>query len=342
MFTKSDLKLWSIFSVIFLLVSIQTNLKAQDAVSFNKLGKKYLIEGDYSNAESMLFSAYKLDTSNLTYINDLALCLYLEKEFEKALQIIQPITDSSGSGNDQSFQIAGSIYLGLRRYAACEELYKRGLSFFPDNGALNNEMGELLFMQNRSDCIQYWEKGIEKDPSYAKNYYNATKFYSNHNEYLWSLIYGEIYVNIDPYGSKTAEIKDIILKSYQNLFNDLLANGFKKDKNNFSEKVISIFFKQKTNAVNGLSVNSLTMIRTGFILDWYDVKPEKYPFHLFEFQRQLLRDGLFEAYNQWLFGTTDNLSAFQSWTQLHNQEYTELTKFLKSNLFKVPIGQYYR
>ena len=87
------------------------------------------------------------------------------------------------------------------------------MSQYPNNGAINNEMGELLSIQNRKECIDYWEKGIEKDPSYARNYYNACKFYALQQDYVWSMIYGEIFVNLDPYGIKTAEIKDLVLNN---------------------------------------------------------------------------------------------------------------------------------
>ena len=80
------------FSIILLVLCIQVNLKAQDAAYFHNLGKNYLIDGDYASAESMLYNAYQLDTANITYIKDLSLCYYFEKEFTKALQIIKPIT----------------------------------------------------------------------------------------------------------------------------------------------------------------------------------------------------------------------------------------------------------
>jgi len=335
------MKLSGIFSLIFFMLCLQPNLKAQDAAYFHNLGKNYLIDGDYASAESMLYNAYQLDTSNLTYIKDLSLCYYFEKDFEKALKIIKPVTENE-MGDDQCFQIAGNIYKGLRQYSACEDLFRKALSRFPDNGAINNEMGELLSIQNRNDCIEFWEKGIEKDPSYSRNYYNACKYYSMQQDFIWCLIYGEIFVNLDPYGNKTAEVKDLVLNGYKKLYQNLLADGSVKDKNKFVQKVLSNFSKQNAIASEGISVNTLTMIRTGFILDWYNDKTEKYPFHLFEYHQLLLREGLFDAYNQWLFGSSENLSAFQSWTQLHNQDYAALTKYLKSNPYQVPAGEYYR
>lgn len=58
-------------------------------------------------------------------------------------------------------------------------------------------------------------------------------------------------------------------------------------------------------------MESLMMIRTRFILDWMNSSAKKYPHRLFEYQQQLLREGMFEAYHQWLFGSAQNLVSFQ-------------------------------
>jgi hypothetical protein len=84
------------------------------------------------------------------------------------------------------------------------------------------------------------------------------------------------------------------------------------------------------------------MIRTRFILDWFANYGNKFPFKLFDYQQQLIREGMFDAYNQWLFGTVENLPAYENWTKTHNEEYTNFTKFIKSRVFKMPAGQYYQ
>jgi hypothetical protein len=99
--------------------------------------------------------------------------------------------------------------------------------------------------------------------------------------------------------------------------------------------------KQSFAAAAGLSPETLTMIRTRFILDWFNSSAEKFPFRLFEYQQQLLREGMFEAYNQWLFGSVQNLTAYQAWTNTHAPEYNEFSRFQKGRIFKLPQGQYY-
>jgi hypothetical protein len=91
----------------------------------------------------------------------------------------------------------------------------------------------------------------------------------------------------------------------------------------------------------GINVDVLTMIRTRFILDWSKTYAAKFPFKLFDFQQQLLREGYFEAYNQWLFGAGDNLPVFENWTRTHSSDWEKFNSFQKGRVFRMPAGQYY-
>jgi len=51
---------------------------------------------------------------------------------------------------------------------------------------------------------------------------------------------------------------------------------------------------------------------------------------------------MFDAYNQWLFGASENLAAYDNWTKVHAEEYEGFSKFQKSRIFKMPVGQYYQ
>jgi len=89
-------------------------------------------------------------------------------------------------------------------------------------------------------------------------------------------------------------------------------------------------------------METLNMIRTRFILDWFSSNNLKYPYKLFDYQQQLIREGMFEAYNAWLFGPIDNLSAFDQWTRNNAESYSRFTTFQKGRVFKMPQGQYYQ
>jgi hypothetical protein len=54
-----------------------------------------------------------------------------------------------------------------------------------------------------------------------------------------------------------------------------------------------------------------------------------------------LQEGLFDAYNQWIFGSVQNLAGFQNWITTHSTEYGAFNSFQKNKPFKIPAGQYY-
>ena len=92
----------------------------------------------------------------------------------------------------------------------------------------------------------------------------------------------------------------------------------------------------------GVTPESLNILRSKFILEWFEKYGDKYPFRLFEYQRQLLKEGLFDAYNEWAFGASMGLAAFQSWTTQHADDYNRFINFQKGRVFKIPPGQNYR
>lgn len=326
---------------VFLLSFFALKAQTPDAKQLHETGKAFMRQGDFDNAALVLSRALQQDAANIEIAKDMALNYYLQKEFAKGLNIIKKVIDREDS-DDQSFQIAANIYKALGEEKECEKLYKRGLKKFPASGSLHNEYGELLSaMSNPAAAIREWEKGIETDPGYSGNYYNAARYYSLAGNKVWSIIYGEIFVNIEVLTARTAEIKNIIADSYKKIFTDAAAFNTAQSKNSFEDAFLQTLYKQNAIASTGIDAEILTMIRARFALDWFNSYSAKFPFRLFDYHLQLLREGMFEAYNQWIFGAAQNLVAFQEWTNTHTAEYTEFQKFQRGRVFKLQAQQYY-
>jgi hypothetical protein len=206
----------------------------------------------------------------------------------------------------------------------------------PNSGALYNAYGELLWAQQDYNAIKQWEKGIETDPAFSRNYYNACKYYYFTTDKVWSIIYGEIFLNIEPAGTASPEIKNILFEGYKKLFADADLTKGNDGKNEFITA-----FLQTMLAAGGINTESLVMIRSRFILDWFNEYAGKFPLKLFDQQRLLLTEGLFDAYNQWIFTASQNLPAYQNWISTNAAEYNEFTRFQKGRIFRIPTGQYY-
>ncbi len=331
-------KILLIFSFCFL--SLFVFSQSEDVEKLHENAKVFMRQGDYANASLILIRALSQAPDNIEIAKDLAYDYYLQKENEKALETIKPLLEKNNA-DDQTYQIGGTIYRATGQQKDAEKLYKKGIKNFPKSGGLYNDYGEMLWSKQDFSAIKQWEKGIEQDPSYGGNYYNASKYYFLTTDKIWCLIYGEIFINIESFTSRTAEIKNVLLDGYKKLFAepDLLSNA--KDKNNFEMVYLTTMNKQNNVVINGLNPETLTMLRTRFILDWDQAYAKKFPFRLFEQQEQFLEEGLFPAYNQWIFGATQNLANYQSWISTHAEEYAAFNKFQQGRIFKIPGEQYY-
>ena len=328
------------FFFSFCLSCFFTSSFAQDAAQLHETARAFMRQSDYANAILVLNRAILLDPKNIEIAKDLGLNYYFAKDYNKALVIYKPILERDDA-DDQCFQIAGDIYLALDLTKECDKVYRKGLKKFPESGALYNELGELLWGEKDYSAIKQWEKGIEMDPGFSRNYYNASKYYYFTPDKVWSILYGEIFLNIEPMSADAPEMKTIILEGYKKLFAEADLEKNIAEKNSFVMAFIHTMNKQSALAAGGIDAESLTMIRTRFILDWYNDYGNQFPCRLFDQQRQLLQEGMFDAYNQWIFTAAQNLPGYQNWTETHAYEYKELMRFQNGRIFKIPTGQYY-
>ncbi len=314
--------------------------QSDDAEKLHENAKTFMRQGDYANASLVLTRALAQSPNNIEITKDLAYDYYLQKENEKALETIKPLLEND-KADDQAYQIGATIYRSLGQNKDAEKIYKKAIKTFPQSGALYNDYGEMLWSTQDYTAIKQWEKGIQGDPSFGTNYYNACKYYFLTTDKIWSIIYGEIFINIESFTARTVEIKSVLLDSYKKLFADPNLLSDVKNKNGFEVAFLTIMNKQNSVVLNGLNAETLTMLRARFILDWYNTYAKKYPFKLFDLQQQYLEEGLFSAYNQWIFGPTQNLASYQNWISTHSGEYDAFTRFQEGRVFKMPQGQYY-
>ena len=329
---------------VFVLLFMYTAAFAQepDAAQLHETGKQFMRGGDWSNAILVLTKALQKEPNSISIQKDLALTYYYQRDFAKAREMVKPLVDRDDA-DVQVYQIAGNIYKALAERKDAEKMYKKALKKYPTSGPLYAEYGELLWMLNDNyGSIEQWELGIKTDPSYAGNYYFAARYYFFTTDKVWALVYGEVFINMESYTSRTAEMKKLLLDGYKKFFTIDEKTQPSKTKNEFSDAFIAVMKQNSAVTNNGITTEALTMLRTRFLLDWNKQYAAKFPYRLFDHQKQLLQDGMFEAYNQWIFEAAGDLAKYESWTKLNTEQYNEFTKFQKSKLFKLPPGQYYK
>lgn len=328
--------LFSVFSLI---------AQDQDAKQLYATAKEFMRQADYDNAILVLNSAIKQDPGNLEMLQDLSYINFLKRDFAKSIEISKVLIERPDA-EEQTFQLLGMDYKAIADYKECDKMYKLALKKFPKSGVLYNESGELMALQkNKTGSIAQWEKGIEQDPGYSGNYFNASNYYALNDNLLYEIIYGEIFLNLESYSTRSADVKGLLLEAYKKIYYDGTLSKLMNDKkkSGFEQLYLATLAKSSSLASEGVTAENLTAIRTRFVLDWFSEKNDaKYPFRLFSHQQYLLREGLFDAYNQWIFGAANSPSAYQVWIDVHDKQAVAFKQFQQSRVFKVPAGQNYR
>jgi len=313
---------------------------AQRADSLHQIARQFMRTGDYPNAIIVLTNALKKDPGNIEIQKDLTFTYYLQRNYSAAVESGRKLIERNDA-DEQCYQILGMAYNAINEKKQADKMYKQGIKKFPSSGELYNEYGEMLWVEKDAEAIKFWEKGIEVDPNYSSNYYNASRFYYYTYDKVWCLIYGEIFINMESYSKRTPEIKSLLVEGYKKLFTDLKSPK-SVSKNPFENAYLAVMTDQSPSVALGVTPESLNILRSKFVLEWFEKYGDKYPFRLFEYQRQLLKEGLFDAYDEWAFGSASGLAAFQSWTVQHADDYNRFINFQKGRVFKIPPGQNYR
>lgn len=309
--------------------------------------RMYLQKSDYANAIMVYNQAINMEPDNLVFRRELAHAYYLQGDLIKAEKMITPLLKRP-EADEETFQIACRVYRSMKKMDEAKSAINAGIEKFPKAGALYAEKGELYTQDKKYELASTaWESGIENAPAYHTNYYNLAKVYFFTKKYLWAIIYGESFVNMESFSSKTEEVKKIVFESYKFLIGDLSNTALDgkinryENPQNFEESCLKIFDEIRTVVIGGINVDNLTQLRIRFLIDWNKSFAKKYPFELIDRQQNLLLNGYFESYNQWLFGKLDNEAIFKQWTQKYASRMNTFDIYFRNNKLIPKEQQYY-
>jgi len=333
-----------LFFILFALVlAVGVNAQTPTVKQFQESAMALMQQGDFTNAMVALEKAKAIEPQNLETIKNISFCFYLQREFAQAIEAGKIATELPNA-DQQSFQILGMAYKSIADYAAANKMYKRALKKFPDGGVIYSEYGESLLQENKKDeAIATWEKGIQLAPSYSSNYYHAAKYYYKEMNWIRVLIHGELFVNLESYSDRTNEVKKAMLDAYKNMLRPIVKTPYHLVPKyaDFEKKQLDIYEKTKQQVSEGLTIDHIGSIRTRLLMEWMSDNAKLYPYQLFSHWQHMIREGIFEAYNQWLFGASFGADAYQNWQNTHAEEAQKFKEFQQSRIYRQPGGQYY-
>lgn len=340
------MKKHNILFLLFVIASFIATAQKDTTTPYQK-AQAFMRQGDFANAELVLNKALQQTPDDINLMRSLTIIYYLQQNFTKALEVGTKLT-SRLDVDVSSYQALGLVYKAIADYAACEKLYKKALEEYPNSGLIYCEYGELLKDKNPQTAISLWEKGIQLDPNYTGNYYNATLYYAMNSNWIWTIIYAEVFINMESLTARTTQIKETLFNAYKNLFVDMSRPNpnaaISQENSAFAKAVWTTYSKQSGMTNNGITPESLSNVRKQFIKDWYaQGYAYQFPFYPFDYINTLIQKDMFDAYNQWIFGAiANNTASYQAWANAHQKENDTFLKYQRSDVLKLPRGQYYK
>lgn len=305
-----------------------------------------LESGKFDEGIALIRKAQKLDPKNIRYDYELAYAFYLKKDFDKSTELLNkliPRSDATG----KFYQLLGNIYDELKFPVKALETYRSGLARFPKAGELYYEMGILnLKKKDYGNALYYFEKGIEIDPSYPSNYYRAAKLFLSSNEKVWGMIYGEIYIILNPFNETNKEISKMLYETYltqvaiipggqakaffaNRVIPDSLAmSDSLAAKTRFAKTIYEAGLEKGFRNESKVDLLSLMRVRKAFVENYFKGDEWKqYPNALFDYHYKLLKAGKMDIYNRWILLQHDRVK-FMNWQQDNQEEFKEFVKWL--------------
>lgn len=341
------------FPVIILNAQTANNEKAED---FARKAVMHSNQGHLVKAEKLIDSAMAYAPGNIEYKYEKALICVQQRKLEAAQSILEPVLDHKDI-NDKFFQILGKSYYFGGNTDKAMDVYQKGLEEFPNSGRLHLEIGNLKYeLSNSRESRVYWENGVKLDPSYPDNYYMLSIYRGRVDDMLWSIIYGEIFINL----SGNLKFANEISFGIYNSFNEAL---HRDEKGNIEVKFSKIaidkqyfppdkdlnfemaFFKVMSKVIKSLklkineniSIAQIIKVRKAFIKEWYKSSfKKKYPNVLFDFQKALIKAGHFDAYCYFIF-KEGNIDEFEEWIKTNNAKFMDFANWYEKNRLSIDL-----
>jgi len=334
----------------------QTSWPSPEVERLYKNARDLHAQGKLQQAITLYLQALNIAPDVTVLHRDLGQAYFLTGEYEKAKETLEPVI-KNGFADEQTYQAMASTYVKLNDEKKGRKTLEESVEKHPNSGMLYHELG--LWYENKKDrnekdmekALAAWLRGIDVDPAYHINYYEAARFYMTSNKPpIWTIIYAETFINIEQQTPRAHETRAMLLAAYKRLFNSVgklpapVAPKPKKgapEDNGFEQAVYDVYIKLAPVVADGVSTETLTMLRTRFLMDWSLQYAQKYPVSLFYRQDQMVREGYFDIYNQWLFGKAESQAQYDAWNRYHPEDMPDFEDWLKEHTYRPVAGDNY-
>jgi len=344
------------YIILFLLLPLcvytsvaQTTWPTPEVESLYKQAREYHSQGNLRQAIVRYQQAIQIAPDVVLLHRELAHAYYLAQGYDDAIATLEPIIQQK-QADAETYKIMAQCLVAVNQTKKAKKLLSDAIVAMPESGPLYHQMG--LMYENDNEMVyalETWLDGIEKDPAYHLNYHEAARAYMESDKPVWAIIYGEIFINLEQQTKRAYDTRALLLEAYKQLFTSLATGNVPKygkvaaktGASGFEEEVYNTYIRLSPVVSDGYTTENLVMLRTRFIMDWTLQNASKYPFALFARHDDMIRNGLFDTYNQWLFGRVENKQQYDAWTKFHPDAIKNLEIWLSRNPFRPADREFY-
>lgn len=332
-----------------LLASAQDNWPSPEVEQMYNNARAQMMQGDLKQAIITYKQAIQLAPEKMVLYRDLAHAQYLSSDIDAAQATLEPIL-KSGEADEQAYSIAAGCLASQKETKKAKTLLQDALKRYLHSGMLYNQLSKIQEQEGDNEAaLTTLLTGIEQEPAYHVNYYDAARLYMGTTKPVWAVIYAEIFLNIEQHTPRATETKDMLLGAYMRLFANMANKELPKYKGTaaasniqgFEDAVYNTYLKLSPVVSDGINTENLIMLRTRFMMEWVKTYAQRYPFSMFGRMDDMLRDGYFDMYNQWVFGNIDNPQQFDAWTKFHPEAMEKIEQWLKEHQYRPVAADYY-
>lgn len=203
------------YTLLFALIFASNQIFAQEQMIEQLVDSAVVLMDKqlYSESMTVLHEAIKKDPRHYRANYELAFLFSMMKEYDRSLSLLKKI-ENSPKANEQYYQMLGTIYDYKEMPETAISTYQKGLTKFPDSGRLHVELGMMYHKSNNVEkALETYEKGILADPTFPSNYFYAGLVLMGSSEPVWGLMYGEIFMNLEPYTNRSRTMSEYMVST---------------------------------------------------------------------------------------------------------------------------------
>ena len=235
---------------------------------------------------------------------------------------------------------------------------RRRLRENPDAGRLYLELGNIAYAERQYDrALACYRRGATVDPAHPSNYRSLALLYAISTEPVWTLVWGELFMNLERGSGRTSAMSETLAQTYRDNIriegdtavrmtfsrNGRVAREGLRLRIPFGTAVFEVAARAALTAdgiPDSLTLDVLSDMRERFV-DRYFEKYDRMLFDddaarpLMDYQRQVKEAGMMRPYNYWVLsqGFPDE---FRQWRDEHAVQWQDFIAWFAAHPMSVP------